>query len=174
MPLQPHPEAGKAYRRARRSLFFLLVITVLLSVAVEGLATYLWTVCQNYLRWWFVLLVQLLLVVGLVYVGSRYDDQFIGEARTNIDLLLPYVVQWKRRRTELGMRPSYRVTREAQKAWNSLFPAGLPVQGREGAFYVHIKPEHFALVRHLLVMYLARFTKGEREEKPTYKWLRLM
>ena len=173
MPLQPHPEAGKAYRRARQSLFGLLAITVVLSLLLEVTANHLGAAHWTSMGWWLRLVALALFVGGLIYAGARYEDQLIGEARTEIELLLPYVVQWKKRRVELGVRPSYRVTQEAQKAWASLFDDGLPVFERKGQFEVYIKPEHFALVRHLLVMYLARFTKGERLDEPTYKWLRL-
>ena len=160
------PEIGQAQQRARDSLFTLLVVTVLLGALLNALVGL--TVPAD-LPWWGLLALMALValaVMGLAYLGVRWEDRRIGTAQREIELLLPYAEEGGRRRICPRYRTSYGFTRDAYDAWVALHKDGLAVgdrmradeQGRRPTFADVILPEHMALVRHLLVVALARFS----------------
>ena len=178
----PHTETGQARRQARDSLFALLVSAVALGAALEVLINLLQEPRPASLLWWVWLGGTVLAGPLLVYWAVVRDDRRIGRAETRIEFLLPYVVGKRRRRVDLGVRRSYAVTTEARAAWAPLLGPGqaagdgLSRRLREtegGSFPDQILPEHVALVRHLLVLYLARFGRRAGPRGGIHGWLRL-
>jgi len=169
---RPRPETGRTYRRARESLFGLLVVTVLLGALLNSLVNYLSPTQLGPSLRQASLVGQILLVLLLTGMAIRWDDRRIGQNRVSIALLLPYTVS-RRKRAAIGLRRSYSVTGEAQQAWASAFKRGLSVEGRGGSFTYLILPEHMALVRHLLVTYLSRYGRRAEPRERVHGWLRL-
>jgi hypothetical protein len=169
---QRHPETGVAGRRAKESLFTLLISTILLALALNGLFQHLWDMRTSDLGWWVGLGLFIAFITLLGFLSIRWDDRRIGQAETTIELLLPYVLSG-REKADLAQRRSYPATTEARKAWKAAFSQGLALTGREGAFTNRILPEHMALVRYVLTVYLARFGQLSRPEQAVHGWLRV-
>jgi hypothetical protein len=175
MRMQRHPETGTTYRRTRDGLFGLLAVSVALGALLNALASHLSAVQARSLSWWTGLVVQLLVGSVLIYTGLWWDDRRMRHAETKIELLLCYTIRGRTRRADLGVRRSYAVTGLARQGWRAAFGRhGLALVGREKrAFTECIEPEHMDLVRHLLVMYQARFGQRLQPHKAIYGWLQL-
>ena len=99
-----HPRTGQIRRRARDSLFALLVGAVTLSTVLEFLLSHLQTSQPRDVVWWGGLVGAVLLGIGLVYGTAIWDDRRIGRDETRIELLLPYMVRKEGQQVELGRR----------------------------------------------------------------------
>ena len=176
-----HPRTGQIRRRARDSLFALLVGAVTLSTVLEFLLSHLQTSQPRDVVWWGGLVGAVLVGIGLVYGTAIWDDRRIGRDETRIELLLPYVVRGEGGQVELGRRRSYPATGEARAAWVAHLGqekrggAKQPRQSESGSLPFHraILPEHMALVRHLLTVYLARFGRRTEPREGVHGFLRL-
>ncbi len=167
-----HPETGVAGRRARESLFALLVGAVLLGLAVDGLVQHLWDMRTGDRGWWISLGLLGASIPLLAFISIRWDDRRVGQAETSVELLLPYTLS-REGRVHLGQRRSYPVTTQARAAWASMFPQGLELTGTKAAFVQRILPEHMDLVRYLLTIYSARFGQLSRPKEVVHDWLRI-
>jgi len=177
----PHTEPGQTRREARDSLFALLVGAVALGAALEMLINLLQSPSPASLSWWICLIGTVLAGPFLVYWAIVRDDRRIGRIETRIEFLLPYVVGERSRRVDVGVRRSYAVTTEARAAWRAHTGPGKSagnvlsrrLRETEDPLPKQITPEHMALVRHLLVLYLARFGRRTGPQKRLHGWLRL-
>lgn len=170
------PETGEALRQARTSLIGLLVGTVLLNIALEVLVNLLWAPAFASPAWWAWLIGIPLAVIALAYGMIAWDDRRIGERETRIELLLPYVLSAGGRRVEIGLRRSYGVTGEAREAWQAYAGAGRSLRrpGVDGLpAQQALLPEHMALVRHLLALYVARFGRQSEPRRRVHGFLRI-
>lgn len=179
--MRPHTERGQAQSEARDSLFALLVSVVAVGAALELLINLLQAPRPKSLLWWACLVGTVLAGFILVYWAVIWDDRRIGRAETPIEFLLPYVVGGRSRRVDLGVRRSYAVTAEGRAAWRAHLGPGQAagdalsrrVRETEGSLLSQVLPEHMALVRHLLVLYAARFGRLVEPQAGLHGWLRL-
>ena len=167
-----HPETEVGGEHARESLFRLLVGTIFLALLINRLLHHVSSAQIYDWSWWVLLLFWVSAMFIVVLFNIRRDDRRIGQAKTEIELLLPYVL-FGHGRVRLGQRKSYSVTSKARSAWTAAFPEGLLITGREGDFTRRILPEHLALVRYLLVFYLAEFGRLSRPKQVVHGWLRV-
>lgn len=171
---QRHPETGATQRLARDSLFGLVVLTVVLSAVLEVLINLAWAAAPASLGWWLGLAALLVILVGLAWGALRWDDRRMSRSTVEIEVLLPYEVV--NRRASLGVRMSYRLTQDARTLWRARYPTGYPLDaggaGRPALPHAIIAP-HMALLRHLLVLELAKFGQHTRPNQAVHGWLRL-
>ncbi len=152
---QRHPETGMARRRASRSLFALLVVTVALGVLLNIIAGHV--TAFDFCRWqsYVGALVLFALVLSAVYAIMLWDDRNIGQDETRIELLLGYVESGGR--THAVVRPSYGVTGEAATAWQAVWgEKGLALPDQPGGQTPDIQDERLRLLRALLHLLATR------------------
>lgn len=168
------PQTGQARRAARDSLFALLVGAVLLGLLVEMVLNCMpvptvWTA-----GWWIAISVAGALALAALYGLVIWDDRRIGRSETQIELLLPYVASHGPADARIGRRRSYALTLDAETAWNAYRGRAEPGPAADKRpFHQAILPEHMLLVRHLLLVYLARFGRRGRPDERMHGFLRL-